>query len=142
MVWHLCAVYMNLRPVVGEFRALSSCLIGHLDSITRACIQEECNLFVEKIRACFLQKNRPNAEKKQSFLFPQKIEVGNKLSKLIPFSPVLRYVIFWTRMSRVLPWENFSINNNFQPGYSHLALPGSMRRLMRVEDVSLMTHHS
>ena len=45
-------------------------------------------------------------------------------------------------MSRVLPWENFSINNNFQPGYAHLALPESVRRLMRVEDVSLMTHHS
>ena len=36
--WHLCAVYLNLHPVVGEFRALPSCLIGQLDSITRACI--------------------------------------------------------------------------------------------------------
>ena len=140
--WHRRAFFLNLRPVVGEFRELPRCLIGQLDIITRNCIKEECDLFMAKIRACFLQKYRPNTEKKQVFLFPQKVEVGNKLSKLILLSPVLHYLLFRNGMSRVLPWENFSINTKYQPGYAHLASPESVRRLMTVEDVSLMTHHS
>ena len=140
--WKRRANFLNSLPVVGEFRALPRVLIGHVDRVTRNCIQEECDLFCLTMRRSFLQKNTTNAEKKQSFLFPQKVTVGRKLSKLIPFSPLFRYVLFGTHMSKVMPWENFSINAKFQPGYAHLASPSTVRRLMTIEDVSLMTHHS